>query len=302
MEKEEKMELFFVTCGQSEDESQSIFENPYSGSLSQLGRSQAASLNAVLEKISFNIVLASPLERAYQTLQFVRPDLKAIPIQSLSAFKMGALSQKSTSMLDACIKGSNCPVREFKVQGADCLESFRIRIKDFIVRLAGVVFWEKKDGLIFPKNLTPKQLPGQTEENSKPFLYPWQTKERSTTRSKPRPKSPRKRALIVTHESWVMEMLEYIADKNTVKSPRIDNSESLSISKHEERIVPKQLLEKNKCSLTVIEMTSRDVEECKKLSRLDISDDALDFKVLLERDVGHHIYKPKHPPKPVYSK
>lgn len=183
------LEVVFVTCGQSVEDQQKVLDSHYSGSLSKTGKQQAAKLSKHLDYASFSAVICSPSAQAIETGSILFPNKKLASLSSVGPFKYGCLATKSRSQMFVSLLASDVPEREFKVKGADNLEILRSRVKEFFKRLACGMLWGKNDSLLINK------------------------KNES-------------RILVITHEIFVLEMLEYIKDReeriNIIKEGKLN--------------------------------------------------------------------------------
>lgn len=316
------LDLVFVTCGQSSEDAQKVLDNHFGGTLSKLGKHQAAQLAGVLKYADFGTVICSPCTKALETGSILFPQKKLMSLSLVGPFKFGCLATKPRSAMFESLLASDVPEREFKVKGADNLEILRSRVKEFFKRLACALLWGKEDNLL-----------NSSRKGNK--------------------------ILVITHEIFVLEMLEYIKDreekirqikegrqthptetdensndnieeKNSVMidvSPRdlqqytqlgrlpfepasmIKKTKVLSVegdfspkraaqkdslfndqsfrAKVIQRSVPAQYLSKNACTVTKIRVTCPRQDFCCQMARDDLSDDYLDYVIDLERDTSH---------------
>lgn len=305
--------IYVVTCGQSTEEADKLVESPFTGVLSKKGKNQAAAVKDVLSTQTFHMILSSNLPRAQETCKILFPKLQQIPaLSSLCPPKAGVLSLKPFHILEQSILHSGCPPREYKAKGGESLEDLRRRIRETIVRLAGVTMWGREDpaiGTFGPNPVFKATLPKKSNYDYQP------NPARKRSKDKISPSIPLKSVLLVTHEAWAVEFIEYVKDRMALQKElavmqeemerkrqrdadraarRLPRSRSREeehkdeqysdedSSKMEKKVevpvtVPEQYSKQNCCSVTVVEMKCRWTEYCRSLPRLELNDSYLEF-------------------------
>lgn len=326
----DRLEVTFITCGQTQHEATRLCEDDFSGGLSKLGKEQVSQLAPFVNFKDYKLVICSPSTKAVESCSILFPGKKPMTVALVGPFKFGCLGHHPKEDFYNSLLNSTAPEREFKVKGSENLELVRKRVKEFFTRLACALMWEKQDALL--------------------------------TTSKPGGK-----ILVITHEIFVAELVTYIKERNAkiseiaegrqtefteksensdeyilhkkvqqleatpdvlesytrygslpfeesspfkkikvLEAKRVDSNDkqgdrTIGRSKSQdkllkltlaEREVPKEYLVNGKCTMTIIAVTCKQLHICKNKPRNELNDDFLQYEILKERSTDYNPVKP----------
>lgn len=89
------MRVYFVRHGESQANIDRVYAGHVDTPLTDKGRAQAGEIRPVLEKIKFDRVYTSDLQRAWDTQKYAMPDAQAVPTALLREFNVGDLAGQS---------------------------------------------------------------------------------------------------------------------------------------------------------------------------------------------------------------
>lgn len=171
------LEITFITCGQTQSEARKLCDDEFSGGLSTEGKKQAQTAATFINSKDYKLVICSPCPKATETCSIVLPGRKPITLSSVGPYKFGCLAHHPLDDFYRSLLHSTAPEREFKVKGSENLEQVRKRVKEFFTRVACALMWEKPDAVL----------------NGTNYGYKF---------------------IVVSHEIWIAEMVEYIQERN----------------------------------------------------------------------------------------
>ena len=133
------MRVFIVRHGESENNKKGLWTGQYNAPLTEKGRLDAEGARTILERISFDKVYSSDLDRAIETAEIAIPGCIYETNKLLREIDVGSLSNQSTKTLSDeqtknVIKNGYAPF------GGETREEFKARILAFKKELEGMDF------------------------------------------------------------------------------------------------------------------------------------------------------------------